>query len=66
MFWNICNLILWRDAGKKLSSCSDDSKFGAFIFGQSEQQFKINPHFTIFDTVSGEGQWYDDASSQDI
>ena len=32
--------------------------------GQSEKQFKIQSHLGIFDPVIGEGQWYDDASSQ--
>ena len=63
IFWNIWNLVLWREAGKKRRSCSDDSKFGAFILGQSEQQFKIDSHFGISDPVVGEGQFYYDASS---
>ena len=63
MFWNIWNLVLWREAWKKLSSCSDCSKYGPFILGQSEQKFKIQSHFGIFDPVIGAGQWYDDTSS---
>ena len=34
------------------------------FIGQSEQQFKIQYHFCIFDPVIGEEQLYDDASSQ--
>ena len=64
MFWNIRNLISWRDAGNKRSSCSDDSKYCAFISGQLEQQFKMQRLFWIFDTVIGDGQLYDDAASQ--
>ena len=66
MFWNIWNLILWREVIKKRWSYSDDSKYGAFILGKSEQQFKIQSHFGIFDPVIGEGQWYDDAASHAI
>ena len=54
MFWYIYNL---------QSSCYDYSKFGTFIIGQSEQQFKIQSHFEIFHPVLGEGQWCDDAAS---
>ena len=61
MFWNIWNFILWIEAGKKRSRCSYDSKYGALIPGKSGQQFKIQYHFGIFDTVIGEGQWYDDS-----
>ena len=64
MFWSIWNLILWREAGNKRSSCSDYSKHGAFIIGQSEQQFKIQSHFGIFDTIIGDGKWYGKAESQ--
>ena len=53
IFWYIWNLILWRESGKKQLSCSDYSKYGAFILGQSEQQFKIKSHFVIFDTLLG-------------
>ena len=66
MFWIIWYLILWREAGKKRSSFSDDSKYGALILGKSEKQFKIQSHFGIFDPVTGEGQWYDDSSSHDL
>ena len=66
MFLNKWNLILWREAWKKRWSCSDDSKYGAFILGKSEQQFKIQDHFGIFYPIIGEVQWYDDVSSQDI
>ena len=45
-------------------SCSDDSKNGAFIIGQSEQQLKIQSHFGIFDSVIGVDQLYDDVLSQ--
>ena len=55
--------ILLRESGNKWSSCSDYSKYGAFIIGKSEQQFKIRSHFVIFDRLIGEGQWYDDAAS---
>ena len=54
MFWNIWNLVLWREAVKKRSSFSDNYKYGAFILGQSEQQFKIHSHFGIFDLVTVE------------
>ena len=66
MFWNIWKLILWRELGKKLSSCYDDSKYGALIIGQSEKQFKIQYHFGIFDTLIGGVQWYKDAESLDL
>ena len=65
MFWNIWNLF-WREAWKKQWSCSDDSKYRAFILGQSEQQFKIQDHFGILYPIIGEGKWYDDAASQDL
>ena len=42
-----------KEAGKKRSSCSDDSKYGAFILGKSEQQFKIQSNFVIFYPVIG-------------
>ena len=45
VFWNIWNLILWRDSGKKRSSCYDYSKNGSFIIGKSEQQFKTQSRF---------------------
>ena len=64
MFWNLWNLILWRESGKKIPSCSDDSKSGALIPGQSEQHFKIQYHFIIFDPINGEVKGYNDASSQ--
>ena len=63
MFWDIRNLILWTDAGKKLLRFPDDYKNGAFIIGQSEQQFKIQSHFGIFYPLFGEKKWYDDAAS---
>ena len=63
MFWNKWNFILWRQLGKKKSSCYDDSKYGAFILGQSEQQLKIQFRFGIFDTVIGYGKLYDDVES---
>ena len=66
IFLNIWNLILWRGSGKKRSSFYGYSKYGAFILEQSEQQFKIQYHFGISDTVIGEGQWYDDASSHSL
>ena len=46
------------EAGKKRSSCFDDSKHGKCIFGQTEQQFKIQSHFGIFGLVIEEGQLY--------
>ena len=55
IFWYIWNLVLWREAVKKRSSFSDDSKYGAFILLQSKQQFKIQSHFVIFNPVIGEG-----------
>ena len=60
---NIWNLILWREAVKKPSICYDDFKYGAFILGQSQQKFKVQSHFGIFDPVTGEGKWYDEAVS---
>ena len=51
-------------AGKKLSRCSDNSKYGAFVLGKSGQQLKIQSYFGIFDPVIGDGKWYDDAASQ--
>ena len=39
------------EAGKKKSSCSDCSKYGAFILGKSEQKFKIQSPFLIFGTL---------------
>ena len=62
IFWNIWTF-LWRYSRKKQWICSDDSKYRVFILGQSEQQFKIQSHFGIFDPVIGEGQWCDDVSS---
>ena len=56
MFWNIWNLVLWREAVKKRSSFSDNYKYGAFILGQSEEKFKKQSHFEIFDTVIVKGQ----------
>ena len=53
MFWNIWNLILSTEARKKQSSYSDDYKYGAFILGQSEEQFKLQSHFVTFDPVTG-------------
>ena len=41
-------------------------KYREFIFWQSEQQFKIQSHFVIFDPVIGEGKWYDDTASHAI
>ena len=64
IFWNIWNLTLLRQADKKQSICSDYSITGAFINGQSEQQFKIQCHFVIFYSKTGEGKGYDDAASQ--
>ena len=58
IFWNIWNLILWRESGNKRSSCSEDYNSSAFIPGKSEQKFKINPHIGIFDPVIEDGQWY--------
>ena len=63
IFRNIWNLILWKEAGKKRSSCSGGSKYVAFVLGQSEQQFKIQSHFGIFDAIVGEVKWYDDSES---
>ena len=45
MVQNIQNLILWGEAGKKRSLCSNDSKYGAFILGKPEQRLKIKSHF---------------------
>ena len=39
---------------------------GAFIIEQPEQQFKIQSHFGIFDSIIGEGQWYDYEKSQTL
>ena len=66
IFWNIWNLVLWREAGNKRSSCSDNSKFGALIPGQSEQQFKIQSHFLIFDELIVEIKLYDGAESKAV
>ena len=44
------------EAGKKLSSCSDDCNNGALTSGQSEKQLKIQSHFGIFDPVIEEEQ----------
>ena len=52
------------EAVNKLSSCSDGSKSVTFVPVKSEQQFKIKSHFGIFYHSIGEGQLYDDASSQ--
>ena len=57
-------IIVCMEAGNKRWSCSDDSKYGAFILGQSEQRFKIQSYFGIFDPVIAETQWYDDAAFQ--
>ena len=46
------------EAGKKWSSFSDNYKYGAFILVQSEQQFKMQYYYGIFDPVNVEGQWY--------
>ena len=43
-----------KGSRKKIWGCSDDSKYGEFILGQSEQQFKIQSYFGIFDPVIGE------------
>ena len=66
MFWNILNLILWREPGNKRLSCFDDYKSDAFIPVQSAQHFKIQSHFGIYDPEIGEGWWYDDAAAQAI
>ena len=55
MFLNIWNLFLLREAGNRRSCCSDDNKYGEFIVGQPEQQFKIQSNFGIFDPAIGEG-----------
>ena len=55
-----------KEAGNKQWSCYDDSKYGAFILGQSEQQSKIYSHLGIFDTVIGDGQWYYYAASHSL
>ena len=62
MFWNLWNLILWREAGNKRSNFSEYSKNGSFVIGQSEQQFKIKSYFVIFDPTIGEGGLYDDVA----
>ena len=64
MFWNIRNLVLWRELENIWSSCFDDSKYGEFIPRQSEQQFKIQSYSGIFNHIIDEGQWYDDTASQ--
>ena len=66
LFWNIRNSIFWREAGNKISRCTDDSKSGSFIPIQSEQRFKIQSHFKILDPVIVEGRLYDEESSQDL
>ena len=55
MIWNIQNLVLWREPGNKSSIVSDDSKYWLSILRKSEQQFKIQSHFIIFDPVIVEG-----------
>ena len=64
MFWNIWNLSLWNEAGKKWWSSYYYSKYRAFILGKSEQQFKIQSCFGILDAVNLKGQRYDDVLSQ--
>ena len=54
------------EAGNKRSSCSDDSKYGALILGKSEQRFKIQSHFLIFDPIIGEVQLCDYAESHHL
>ena len=66
MLRNTWNLFFWREEGNKNCGRSDDSKHGAFILGKSEQQFKIQSYFWIFDLVIGERRWYDDVASQDL
>ena len=49
IFWNIWNLILWREIGKKRSSCSYGSKYGALIFGKIRTTIKnAVPFWNIF------------------
>ena len=55
MFWNIWNLILWKETGNKWSSCYDYSKYEAFILGQSEQQLKNNIPFLNLRSSNGIG-----------
>ena len=66
MFWNIRNLILWREAVKKRWIFSGNYKYGELILGQSEKKYKIQSHFGIFGPVIVEGQLYDDAASHAI
>ena len=49
MSWNIFNFVVWSETLNKQSSCSGNYKSGAFVPGQSAQQFKIQSHFGIFD-----------------
>ena len=49
---------------KKQSSYYGDYKYGAFILGKPEQQFKTQSNFGIFNPVTAWEKIYDDASSQ--
>ena len=49
---------------KKISRFLDDSKSGAFISGHTEQKFKMQPNFVIFDYVVVEKKLYYDAESE--
>ena len=64
MFQIIWNLSLQSEPGNKPSGYFDSFKQGAFVLGQSAQQFKIQSHFGIFDTKIGQGQFSDDTASQ--
>ena len=66
IFWYVWNLIIWREAGNKRSSCSDGYKYVSFVLGELEQQLKMQSHLGIFDPVIGEGQSYDDAVSNTL
>ena len=43
-------------SGGNRSRCFDDSKYGALIPGNSEQQFNMQSHLGIFDPVVVEVQ----------
>ena len=64
IFCNIWNLILWKEAVNKQSSCYDGYEYGEFILGKLEQKLKIQSYFLVFDTVIGVVHWYDDTESK--
>ena len=59
------NLFFERNQGKTIIF-SDGFKSGSFVPVLSEQHFKIQSHFVIFDPEIGEEKLYNDAASQDL